>query len=119
MALLTNGSMTMIDNDTVRTLALNLPEAEEHNHFGRLSFRVKGKIFATLWADDRRVVLKLMPVDQDTLRALDAAFMPVPGAWGDKGWTQVDLMQIERGLLENALETAWRIVAPKRLTNRS
>jgi hypothetical protein len=33
---------------TVRRLALVLPEAVEQNHFGRPSFRVRGRIFATL-----------------------------------------------------------------------
>ena len=34
--------------DDIRALALSLPLAEEHPHFDRASFRVKGKIFATL-----------------------------------------------------------------------
>src|SRR5690349_7953723 len=32
----------------VRKLALALPEAVEQDHFGRPSFRVRGRIFATL-----------------------------------------------------------------------
>lgn len=109
----------MIDNETVRELALALPQAEEHEHFGKPSFRVKTKIFATLWADDRRAVLKLTLADQMALVALDPdAFSPIPGAWGEKGWTNVDLTQIERDDFEAALETAWRMVAPKRLRDR-
>jgi hypothetical protein len=38
----------MLDSQTVRELALALPQAEEHDHHGRPSFRVTGKIFATL-----------------------------------------------------------------------
>ena len=38
--------------DHARQLALGLPEAVEQDHHGRPSFRVGGKIFATLW-DER------------------------------------------------------------------
>jgi len=38
--------------DDARQLALGLPEAVEQDHHGRPSFRVGGKIFATLW-DER------------------------------------------------------------------
>ncbi|HEV3460901.1 MAG TPA: MmcQ/YjbR family DNA-binding protein [Candidatus Dormibacteraeota bacterium] len=34
----------------LRRIALWLPEATEQDHHGRPSFRVRGKIFATLWA---------------------------------------------------------------------
>ena len=35
--------------DEARKLALALPETTEQDHHGRPSFRVAGKIFATLW----------------------------------------------------------------------
>ena len=35
-----------------RRLALALPEAVEQDHHGRPSFRVGGKIFATIWDDE-------------------------------------------------------------------
>ena len=40
-------------SEEARRLALALPEAVEQDHHGRPSFRVAGKIFATLW--DRRI----------------------------------------------------------------
>ena len=47
-----------------RKLALKLPEAVEQDHHGRPSFRVGGRIFATLWTDDRMNVM----VDEDGIR---------------------------------------------------
>jgi hypothetical protein len=35
--------------DDARRLALALPETVEQGHHGRPSFRVAGKIFATIW----------------------------------------------------------------------
>jgi hypothetical protein len=107
----------MIDNDTAREIALALPEAEEHDHFGRPSFRMRSnsKIFMTLWPNERRAVLKFTLADQMALTSLDPAFSPVPGAWGEKGWTNVDLNAVAPDHFADALETAWRTVAPKRL----
>jgi len=39
--------------EEARALALSLPEAVEQDHHGRPSFRVDGKIFATLWNEKR------------------------------------------------------------------
>ncbi len=41
----------MLSPDSVRTIALSFPGAVEEDHHGRPSFRVGGKIFATLWDD--------------------------------------------------------------------
>src|SRR6201993_4314694 len=44
--------------DEARALALSLPEAVEQDHHGKPSFRVGGKIFATLWgAEDKNEML--------------------------------------------------------------
>jgi hypothetical protein len=43
--------------DEARQLALALPEAVEQDHHGRPSFRVAGKIFATLWSEQRMNVM--------------------------------------------------------------
>jgi hypothetical protein len=77
---------------------------------------VRGKIFVTLWPDERRAVLKLPRAEQSALVMLDPdAFAPVPGAWGERGWTSVFLDRVGREVFQRALRTAWRAVAPKRL----
>lgn len=47
----------MISRQRVRELALALPESTEQDHHGRPSFRVAGKIFATLWDEDHMNVM--------------------------------------------------------------
>jgi len=42
----------MVSWEQVRQLALALPEAVEQDHHGRPSFRVAGRIFATLWDEN-------------------------------------------------------------------
>ena len=43
------GGEAMSSVEQARTLALALPGAVERDHHGRPSFRVDGRIFATLW----------------------------------------------------------------------
>jgi len=106
----------MIDDEAVRALALALPEVAEQDHQGQPSFRVRGKIFATLQTNERRAVLKLAIADQAALAALaPGIFSLVPGAWGQQGWTNVDLEMVGPSEFESALRAAWRQVAPKRL----
>jgi hypothetical protein len=106
----------MLDSQTLRELALALPETEEQDHRGHPSFRVRGKVFATLWPDEQRAVLKLAPAEQSALVTLDPqTFSPAPGTWGDQGWTNVQLPAAEPTIVQTALRSAWREVAPKRL----
>jgi hypothetical protein len=98
----------------MRTLALSLPETAEGSHFGQPDFRVRGKIFAGLSRDEARGTLKLTPEAQGML--LDAnptAVFPAAGAWGDKGWTHVQLADVQVRELEELVNQAWRLTAPK------
>ena len=107
----------MLSWQTARKLALALPEAEEQPHFDKPSFRVRGKIFATLSAPDARVTLKLAPADQMALTMLNGdAIRAVGGYWGRQGWTEVHLGQVGLEQLKSLLLQSWRQVAPKRLS---
>lgn len=104
----------MVQPATFRNWALALPGATEAPHFNRPSFRVRKKIFATLWAEERRAMLQLPPVVQAVYCAADpSAFSPVPGTWGVRGATFVDLRRVGRTLFREALETAHRAAAQK------
>ena len=99
--------------DDVRAIALLLPEVVEGAHMGHPDFRVGGKIFATLWVDEDRVVVKLTPEVQAVLtEAEPSVFEPIFGSWGRRGWTNVDLVEADEETLRSALMTAWRTVAP-------
>ena len=55
----------MTSTEQARQLALDLPEAVEQDHHGRPSFRVAGKIFATLSLEAQGYgVLLLSPEQQ-------------------------------------------------------
>lgn len=98
----------MVSLSSFRQLALSLPNAEEQPHFNLASFRVKKKIFATLWEKEHRAMLKLPLVEQSVFCAYDKEiFFPVPGAWGKKGATFVDLKRVNKGMLKDALSVAY------------
>lgn len=109
----------MSPND-FRELALRLPEAVEQRHQGHPDFRICGKVFATLgWPDSAWAVVKLPIEEQQKYTATQPlVFQPLPGAWGRRGSTKVRLAAANSNAVEQALLTAWRHVAPKRLAER-
>ena len=109
----------MLSIETVRQLALAFPETDEHPHFDRKAFRVKKKIFATLWLDEKRAVLKLSPADQKFYCAEYSFLFPVKGAWGKYGWTYIDLNKASEPVFSESLTSAWLHVAPKTLVKKS
>jgi len=105
-------------HDDIRALALSLPGAEEHPHFDRASFRVRGKIFATLPPSKEGrdlVVLKLPTLVKESLQETDAGAVLSLGAWDRGGWTQLDIGRMDRDRLADLIRLAWRQVAPKSL----
>jgi hypothetical protein len=108
----------MLSWKAARKLALSLPEAEELDHFGSPSFRIKGKIFAQLSARDRRehsALVKLSNADQAALiMSAPDTFSSVPH-WGHHGWTSVALANVEKHLMHSLFLRSWRQVAPKKL----
>jgi hypothetical protein len=99
----------------VRRLALALPESTEAPHHEMTSFRVGGKIFATMPPDNDRVHIF---VSQEEVAASCAEN---PGVveelwWGKKlSGCRVMLATAESAVVRDLLAEAWRRKAPKKL----
>lgn len=97
-----------------RKVALGLAETTEQDHHGMPSWRVRGKIFATVPDDDH---VRIM-VDTDDIRAVVAQY---PKAceevwWGKKlACVAVDLGSAPPGLVKELLLDAWRRKAPRQV----
>lgn len=107
-----------MDIGTARDLALSMPEAEERDHFGNPSYRVKakgGRIFMTQQIEAHTAVLMLSVEQQADLHAHHPeAFIPHPSKWGAKGATLVHLDVVTERIFKPALKIAWRNALPVR-----
>jgi len=103
-----------LTDDEARALALALPEAVEQDHHGRPSFRVAGRIFATLRSEQRLNVM----LDEDGVRtAVEAEPDVCEEVWWGKRLAAVGvaLERADRALVEELLADAWEGKAPRRL----
>jgi hypothetical protein len=104
----------MTTTEQARQLALALPEAVERDHHGRPSFRVAGRIFATLWDESHMNVM----LDED---GIFTAVQDAPNACSELWWgkrlraVQVDLAHAPPALVSELLADAWERRAPRRL----
>ena len=101
-----------------RRIAMSLPEAVERAHMEHPDFRVKGKIFATLFTRGgvEFGTVKLTPEQQRKfVTNQPKAFEPVPGGWGRRGYTQVRLQKVKSAALREAMFAAGANTAPKKL----
>ena len=98
-----------------RHLALALPGAVEGAHMGHADFRVGAKIFATLGHPDAAWGMVQLTPDQQALLVETSLkiFSPVPGGWGRRGSTRVNLAAADQATLKHALAMAWQNRAPK------
>ena len=102
----------MLTAEQARELALGLPEAVEQDHHGRPSFRVAGKIFATLWDDEHMNVM----LGEGGIRT---AIHDHPEACEEVWWgkrlaaVRVALRRTDAALLAGLLADAWETRAPE------
>ena len=98
-----------------RRIALGMEGAIEQAHQGHPDFRVGGRIFATLGYPTREWgMVNLTPEQQRSqVQEYPKAFVPVKGAWGEQGCTNVRLDAIDDETLGEAMTLAWRNVLGK------
>jgi hypothetical protein len=101
----------------VRRLALALPETAELDHWGRPSFRVRSRIFATI-PDFEHLNVMIDPYD------VDAVVRANPEACDELLWgkelrgVRVKLRVAEPDMVGDLLTSAWRRKAPKGLKTK-
>ena len=107
----------MVSSEEARRLALSLPESVEQDHHGRPSFRVAGRIFATLWDAEHMNVMLDEPGIRTTVQAHPDICAEV--MWGKRlAAVRVTLAAAGPDLLADLLADAWEGKAPARLLQR-
>jgi hypothetical protein len=99
----------------LREHALSLPEATEEPHFGYSSFRVRGKIFATVPPDEEH--LHVFIAEQRRASALDAHPEFIEELhWGKKIiGLRITLATAKPAVVKDLMTQAWHDKAPKSL----
>jgi hypothetical protein len=105
----------MGDLASVRSFALSLPVTTEEPHFDMASFRVRGKIFATVPPDDEHLHVFVGEEEVHAAVAEDpAAFEPL--MWGQRlRGLRIHIAAAPGDRIAELLEESWRRKAPARL----
>ena len=106
----------MGDLESARAFALSLPATTEEPHFNMASFRVRGKIFATVPPDDEHLHVFVGEGEVHAAVAEDpAAFEPL--MWGQRlRGLRIRIAAAPGDRMAELLEESWRRKAPARLT---
>ncbi len=103
-----------LTTDQFRELALAFDDAVESSHMSHPDFRAGGKIFASLpKPEESLAMVKLTSEQQTSFLKSDAAFAPCSGAWGKRGYTNIELTKAKKSLVKSAVEIAYENVTAK------
>jgi hypothetical protein len=102
----------------VRRFALSLPEATEEPHFHFASFRVRGRIFATVPPDAAHAHIFVDDQDREEALELNPEFIEKLH-WGKRVvGVRVTLAKAKPAVVTRLLAQAWKRKAPKTLQER-
>ena len=105
----------------LRLICLGLPEVVEKPFGGHTapSFRVRDKLFVSLWEDLSVAVVKAAPGVQAVLVGSDPGRFLVPPYVGHKGWVGIRLHAgLDWAEITELIKDSYRLTAPKRLAAR-
>ncbi|OAH12459.1 hypothetical protein STSP_41370 [Streptomyces jeddahensis] len=106
----------MPDADDVRRIALSLPDTTEKIAWGMPTFRVAGKMFATLPEDETSIAVRCPKEERDELVLAEPDKFWIADHEAGFAWVRVRLAALEDdGELHDILADSWRQAAPSRL----
>ena len=107
----------MITMEDVRSFALSLPGSTESPHFDMNSFRVNGKIYATVPPTGTHVHIFVSENETRAAAAEDGAAFELL-FWGKRlAGVRVALFSADPDRVRELLHESWRMRAPKNLTS--
>jgi hypothetical protein len=99
----------------MRAMAKALPDVIERDTWGKPTFRVRDKLFATLAPDGSSATLKSSPEEQQALVAADAATFTIAAYMGRHGWVTARLDRVDKTQMEELVLDAWHRAVPRQL----
>lgn len=102
----------LVTYDTVRRVALALPNVEESTSYRTPALKIKGKLFVRLHQDLDKIVVK-MPFDRrEELIAADPETYFITDHYRNYQWILVSLSKVHPDALPELLQTAHRAASP-------
>ena len=101
--------------ETIRDLALALPEAEEGTSYRTPAFRVRGKLFARMHQSEDAVVLRTDFFERDVLMDTRPEAFYVTDHYEQHPWVLARLSTVRLADLRRLVRRAWRLAAPESL----
>lgn len=106
----------MQDAEDVRRIALALPDTAEKVAWSMPTFRVAGKMFATLPEDETSIAVRCPKEERDELVLAEPEKFWIADHEAQFAWVRVRLAALEdEGELRDILADSWRQAAPPRL----
>jgi hypothetical protein len=106
----------MPDAEDVRRIALSLPEATEKVAWSMPTFRVAGKMFATLPEQETSIAVRCPKEERDELVLAEPGKFWIAGHEAQFAWVRVRLAALDDAdELRDILTDSWRQAAPPRL----
>lgn len=106
----------MPDAEDVRRIALSLPDTAEKTAWNMPTFRVAGKMFATLPEDETSMAVRCPKEERDELVLAEPGKFWVADHEAQFAWIRVRLATLEdEAELRDILADSWRQAAPPRL----
>ncbi|MYS93055.1 MmcQ/YjbR family DNA-binding protein [Streptomyces sp. SID5464] len=106
----------MPDAEDVRRIALSLPDTTEKIAWSMPTFRVAGKMFATLPEDETSIAVRCPKEERDELVLAEPGKFWIADHEAQFAWVRARLDALEdEGELRDILADSWRQAAPPRL----
>nr|CAJ88835.1 conserved hypothetical protein [Streptomyces ambofaciens ATCC 23877] len=106
----------MPDAKDVRRIALSLPDTTEKTAWNMPTFRVAGKMFATLPEDETSLAVRCPKEERDELVLAEPEKFWIAGHEAQFAWVRARLAVLEgEDELRDILADSWRQAAPPRL----
>ncbi|MYQ93755.1 MmcQ/YjbR family DNA-binding protein [Streptomyces sp. SID4946] len=106
----------MPDAEAVRRIALSFPDTTEKTAWNMPTFRVAGKMFATLPEDETSVAVRCPKEERDELVLAEPEKFWIAGHEAQFAWIRARLATLEdEAELRDILADSWRQAAPPRL----
>ncbi|MFJ3230666.1 MmcQ/YjbR family DNA-binding protein [Streptomyces sp. NPDC086787] len=106
----------MPDAEDVRRIALSLPDTTEKIAWSMPTFRVAGKMFATLPEEETSIAVRCPKEERDELVLAEPEKFWTAGHEAQFAWVRVRLSALEgEAELHDILADSWRQAAPTRL----